>query len=45
MESAAQAVGFTALGKTLFGGKLKVADENGRPYLVDVKMRSVAVER
>ena len=44
MERDGQDVFITALGKTFFGGKLKVADEQGRHYLVDVQSRSVRAE-
>ena len=45
MERDVQDVFITALGKTLFGGKLKVTDELGRRYLVDPKTRSVGPDR
>ena len=45
MERDGQDVFIKTLGKTFFGGKLKITDERGRHYLVDPATRSVTAER
>lgn len=42
LESDVQDVFIVSMTKTLFGEKLKIADENGRRYVVDIEARSVS---
>ncbi len=41
METDLQDIFIVSMSKSLFGGKLKIADEKGRKYVVDPETRSV----